>query len=110
MSSREDIVIVHCTVPEEFSRQMAQEAVTKGLCACVSMTPVVAVYRWEGSLCEDQEILLLMKTTRARVDAVMEWILSVHPYDVPEILAVPVVQGSQLYCEWVMSSVEGGSE
>jgi periplasmic divalent cation tolerance protein len=110
MRDSEDIVIVHCTVPESFSRQLAQEAVIKGFCACVSMAPVVAVYRWEGSLCEDEEILLLMKTTRGRVDTLIEWILSVHPYDVPEILAMPVVQGSQLYCEWVRSSVEGESD
>ena len=108
MRDSEDIVIVHCTVPESVCRQMAHEAVIHGFCACVSAMPVVAVYRWEGRLCEDEEVLLLMKTTRARVDALMEWILSVHPYDVPEVLAVPVVRGSQLYCEWVHSSVEEG--
>ena len=110
MNNSGDIVIVHCTVPESLSRQMAKEAVMKGLCACVSMTPVVAVYRWEGSLCEDKEILLLMKTTAGGVDALMEWILSVHPYDVPEILAVPVIQGYQIYCDWVVSSINCKNE
>jgi len=102
----EDIVVVYCTVPEHLSRGMAKDAVTAGLCACASMTPVVAVYQWEGRLCEDEEILLSMKTTAGGVDALMEWILSVHPYEVPEILAVPVVRGSKLYCEWVVSMVE----
>jgi len=109
MRDSEDIVIVHCTVPDTFCRQMAHDAVINGFCACVSATPVVAVYRWEGKLCEDEEMLLLMKTTRGQVDRLMEWILSVHPYEVPEILAVPVVQGSPSYCEWVVSSIEDGS-
>ena len=102
----EDIVVVYCTVPEHLSREMAKDAVMKGLCACVSLTPIVAVYQWEGSLCEDEEILLIMKTTAEGVDALMEWILSVHPYEVPEVLVLPVVRGSKLYCEWVMSMVE----
>ena len=110
MKESEDIVIVHCTVPEMVCRQMSREAVMNGFCACVSATPIVAVYRWEGSLCEDEEMLLLMKTARGQVDALMEWILSVHPYKVPEILVVPVVQGSQSYCEWVVSSVTGGND
>ena len=102
----EEIVVVYCTVPEDLSREMAKNAVMKGLCACVSMTPVAVVYRWEGNLCEDEEILLCMKTTAGGVDALMEWILSVHPYEVPEVLAVPVVRGSKLYCEWVVSMVQ----
>ena len=98
------VVIVYCTVPEDCSRRMAKSAVDLRLCACVSIMPVLSVYRWEGSLCEDDELLLLMKTSADRLNSLVDWILSVHPYEVPEILAVPA-HSSASYCDWVLSSV-----
>jgi periplasmic divalent cation tolerance protein len=98
------VVIVYCTVPEDCSRLMAKSAVDLRLCACVSIMPVLSVYLWEGSLCEDDELLLLMKTTADRLDSLVTWILSVHPYEVPEILAVPA-NGSAPYSDWVRLSV-----
>ncbi len=92
-----------CTCPDaDTARRLAGALVGERLAACVNLLPGVrSVYRWQGEVHEDQEVLLVVKTTRARLDALTERIRALHPYELPEIIAVPVVKGLSDYLHWV---------
>lgn len=101
--------VVLCTVPDrEHALRISRALVEEGLVACVNLLPqVTSVYRWEGALQEDVELLLVMKTQRARVEAVTARVLALHPYDVPEVLVLPAVGGSAAYLGWVREATGG---
>ena len=72
------------------------------LAACGNVLPEVrSIYRWEGQVREDAEALLVLKTTRARLDALRDRVLALHPYQVPEVIALPVEAGSAPYLAWI---------
>jgi len=108
---RDDVAIVLVTVPDEAcAERVAAALVREEIAACVNVVPgVVSHYRWQGRLERDAEILLIAKTVRARVAALVERVKALHPYDVPEVVAVPVVDGYGDYLSWVRASV-GGAE
>ncbi|MSR39289.1 MAG: divalent-cation tolerance protein CutA [Planctomycetes bacterium] len=108
-----DVVLVLCTAkavggPGELgAREIAATLVNERLCACVSSVPQVAsCYRWEGELLHVEETLFMIKTTRAALQALQSRLLSLHPYEVPEFLVIPVVAGLPGYLQWVTESVE----
>ncbi len=81
---------------------LARTLVDEGLAACVNIVPGVrSIYRWEGKIQEDDELLCLIKTRPAIFDRVRRRILELHPYDVPEILAFTVDEGSPAYLDWL---------
>lgn len=81
---------------------LAEAVVGEGLAACVNHLPGIrSTYRWKGAVTTDSEELLLIKTTEARFAALKERILALHPYELPELIAVPVTQGHQAYLDWV---------
>ncbi len=84
---------------------MARAVVAEGLAACVHLAPVTSVYTWKGVVEEGAEWACQMKTTPARAEALMARVRALHPYDVPEILAVPVLTGHPPYLQWVAESV-----
>ena len=102
------IEIVFCTTPDaETAESLARELVERRLAACVSVIPGLrSFYRWEGEVQADDEVLLKMKTTSARRDALIEWLGEHHPYEVPEILAVPVAAGLPSYSRFVEDETE----
>ena len=76
------------------------------MAACVTVQgPVRSVYRWQGAIEEEPEQLVLIKTTRARVAALRERVVELHPYDVPELIVVPVIDGNAAYLRWVAESM-----
>lgn len=90
----------------EQAEQLAAALVAERLAACVNVLgPVTSVYRWEGRVERDEEVLLFMKTTRAGVAPLQTRVLELHPYDTPEFLAFEVGSGSSGYLEWVAQSV-----
>ncbi len=99
-------IIVFCTVPSASeAKSLAQTLVGEQLAACATLLPAVqSVYRWQGVVEEAEENLLMIKTTEARWEAIRQRILELHSYDVPEILAVPVMAGLLAYLEWIDSS------
>jgi periplasmic divalent cation tolerance protein len=102
-SEAEELRVVLITAPDatEASR-LAHLLVGERLAACVNVVPGVrSVYRWEGEVQEDAEVLLIAKTPEARLDALVARIDAAHPYDVPEVLALPVAGGSPTYRAWV---------
>jgi len=96
-------VIVHCSCPDaERARTIARTLVEERLAACVQVVPGIhSVYRWEEAIREDNEALLLVKTTQARVQPLMARIAELHPYQVPEILALDADAAARPYLEWL---------
>lgn len=100
-------LMVFCNVPDETTaKHIAHVLVQEQLAACVNILPACrSVYIWEGLLEESSEIPLLIKTTQAGYAALQQRLLALHPYDVPEIVAVPVTQGLPAYLTWVSQAV-----
>jgi len=87
---------------EEEGARIAKSLVGRGLCACVNLIPKVrSIYRWEGAVQDDAEVLLIAKTTKARLQALSDHAAEIHSYDVPEVLAVSVEKGRASYLEWL---------
>ncbi len=109
MREERDAVVVYITVgsPDEAAR-LARALVTERLAACVNRVPVESVYRWQGQLEEAPEVLLIVKTRRARLDALAARVQALHSYTVPEMIALPIVAGWPPYLDWLADeSAEG---
>lgn len=104
MSAENELIIVLCTVPDEAAAQkLAQGLVEERLAACVNAIPgLKSFYRWQGKIEVDPEIQLLIKTRRARFDDLAAWIRANHPYEVPEIVAIPAERVSDNYLAWAL--------
>lgn len=97
----EEVVLI--TVPsEEVARTLAKTLVEERLAACVNIVPgLTSVYRWQGKVVEDQELLLLVKTTTHAFPRLKERVKALHPYTVPEIVALPIAEGNREYLDWL---------
>ena len=97
--------IVFCTIDSaESARTLAGRLVRDRLAACVNIIGnVTSVYKWEGRIEEDAELLMVIKTREGRLQELMDRISELHPYDVPEILSWPVQKGNQAYLDWVVA-------
>jgi periplasmic divalent cation tolerance protein len=96
-------ILVLCTCPDDaVALDIARILVAEGLAACVNrLTPVTSVYRWQGRICEESEQLLMIKTVPARYEALEMRLKTLHPYETPEIIALPVAAGSSQYLAWL---------
>ena len=96
--------VVLCTVPsEEVGLQIAHAVVEEHLAACVNIVPHLrSIYRYEGKLEDDRELLLVIKTSAARFEALNERLIALHPYETCEVLALNVTAGSHAYLDWVL--------
>jgi periplasmic divalent cation tolerance protein len=98
-----DIIIVLTTLSVSTdARALAETLVDERLAACVNVLAAMdSVYRWEDEIEHQQERQLVIKTTTARLEALRERLAELHPYDVPELLVIPVTDGGQTYLDWV---------
>jgi len=96
-------ILVLCTCPDEAAAdRIAGALVEERLAACVNrLAGVVSTYRWEGEVRRGNESLLLIKTTVERFAALRERIVALHPYELPEVIAVDVVRGLPSYLDWI---------
>lgn len=103
MTAPDDPRLVLVTAPsDDVGLDLARTVVHEGLAACVNLVPGVrSVYRWQGSVEESGEVLLVLKTRADRVDTLRDRVVSLHPYDVPEFLVVPVEGGLDRYLDWI---------
>lgn len=99
----DDILLVLTTLPDESSaRALASHLIDARLAACVNvLAPATSVFRWEGKVSRELEIPALIKTTQSRYAALEAAIRARHPYELPEIIAVPVTHGLPAYLDWV---------
>jgi periplasmic divalent cation tolerance protein len=102
-----DAIVVICACPDdEAAVRIASDLVSEGLAACVSRTgPVRSTYRWEGQLRDEPEVLLIIKSIQERFADLEVRLKSLHPYDVPEIIVLPVTGGSVEYLSWLRAAV-----
>jgi periplasmic divalent cation tolerance protein len=106
-----EAVVCLVTTPQANAHAIASTVVDKQLAACVNIIPLVhSLYRWEGNVEQDDEALLVVKTTRAAVARLEELLHAIHPYDVFELVSLDVTDGSPPYLEWIGQSVAGEPE
>jgi len=101
METIPEIVVIFCTIPAAESEAIARALVESRLVACVNIIPVHSCYRWNGEFCSEPEHLLIAKTKESMKKGVIAAIKQLHSYEVPEIIAVPVVAGYAPYLAWV---------
>jgi periplasmic divalent cation tolerance protein len=104
MSAEDQLIVVLCTVPDEaIAEKLAKGLVDDRLAACVNAIPGVrSFYRWQGRTESDTEVQLLIKTRRGRFDELAAWIKANHPYEVPEVVAIPAERVSEEYLTWAV--------
>jgi periplasmic divalent cation tolerance protein len=102
----EEILLALSTFPDiETARRISRQLVTENFAACANIIPAIeSIYRWEGKIESGTETLVLFKTAAARYPAFQDRLKSLHPYDVPEIIACPVDKASPEYLRWVIDS------
>ena len=104
MSPVNQLVVILCTVPDEATAEKLATGLVEGrLAACVNAVPgVKSFYRWQGKIEAETEIQLLIKTRSERFDELAAWISENHPYEVPEIIAIPADRVSDAYLAWAV--------
>lgn len=100
-----DALVVLVTAPAaDDAARIARTLVEERLAACGNVVPGLrSIYRWQGAVQEDVEALLVLKTTRDRFEALRARVVALHPYEVPEVIALPVEAGSAPYLAWIAS-------
>lgn len=101
-----EYVLVLTTLPADAdAAEFARTLIEKRLAACVNLMPMMeSVYRWEGNIERETERQVVIKTSRERVSALWERVRDVHPYDVPEFVVLPIVDGNDAYLKWIGES------
>ena len=101
------VTLLTTTTSKEEASRIARVLVSERLAACANIIPgISSVYRWNEEVQEEKEAMLVITTTVAQVDALEARVVELHSYDVPELLAIPVVGGHQPYITWVDSEVD----
>lgn len=100
------IAVVLVTAPnEENAALIARTLLEEGLIVCANLLPGVrSIYKWEGSIADEREVMMVLKAPAAQYPALQARILSLHPYTVPEVLRLDVTEGSPAYVRWVLSA------
>lgn len=107
----EGTLVVIITAPDQAQgEKIARTLIGERLAACVNLIPgVKSFYWWQGKMCEEGEFLLLVKTRSGLLEKLTERVKAIHPYEVPEIIALPIIQGLSEYLDWVRRETgEGG--
>jgi len=101
-------LVTLCTVPDRATgEKIARALVEERLAACVNLVPgLSSTYRWEGKIVTEAECLLIIKTSSARLEDLMQRIKSLHPYELPEIIALPITAGSDEYLNWITANLK----
>ncbi len=102
-----DAIAVLITTPsQESAEKIGRHLVENRLAACVNLiSPLTSIFRWEGHLCIESESLMIVKTERRLFDRLAETVCKLHPYRVPEIIALPILEGWPDYLNWIKDSV-----
>ncbi|HLM98300.1 MAG TPA: divalent-cation tolerance protein CutA [Bryobacteraceae bacterium] len=96
------IVVFSTASSAEEAEKIARGLVNERLAACVNLVPAIrSIYRWQGKIEDSQEVLLIIKSSRERFDALRTLLEKLHSYEVPEVIAMPVVDGARNYLNWM---------
>jgi len=97
----DESVVILCTALPDRSEEIAKALIEDSLAACVNISGVKSYFRWEGESCSEKEDLLIIKTRKERMKEIISKITELHSYEVPEIIALPIIGGYGRYLEWV---------
>lgn len=103
-----DCLLVMTTLPDQdTARSLARKLLEARLAACINILPaMLSLYVWQGQTCEAQEYLLLIKTQQSRYPQLATWLRAQHPYELPEIIALPLQDGLPEYLGWIIKSTQ----
>ena len=105
----ENIRVVLVSIPRDEANKLAKSLVENHLAACINVVPKIESYFWwDNKLEHEEEALLIIKTTQKRFDELRAWVVENHPYDLPEIISLPLSDGLSDYIEWVKKETERG--
>ncbi|MSO20939.1 MAG: divalent-cation tolerance protein CutA [Acidobacteria bacterium] len=105
------IVVLVTTNGVRQAKRIARALLDQRLAACANLiTPIRSLYRWQGKIAEDRECLMVIKTTRGEFDALRACVEKLHTYSVPEVIALPIIDGAENYLSWVAESVAKSEE
>lgn len=103
MADGELVVLV--TSPKDIAESLATTLVAEHLAACVNVVPgVTSIFFWEGKVCQEAEVLLIIKTNQSSWNQLMLRVKELHAYDIPEIVSLPIAAGFQPYLDWINKS------
>jgi periplasmic divalent cation tolerance protein len=102
-----EFVVVLCTAPPGGADKIAGALVEEGLAACVNVSTVRSYFIWRGKPSNEREELMMIKTEQRLADKVMARIKELHSYELPEIIALPIIAGDEGYLQWISRSVGG---
>lgn len=101
-------VILVTAGSEDEAARIATALVEERLAGCVNIVPSIrSIYRWEGKVCDEAEVLLVIKARHDKVPQLTERVKQLHSYTVPEVIALPITEGSADYLKWLMDVTEG---
>ena len=110
-AARDARVVLVTTPDADTARRIARTLVDERHAACGNVVPgITSIFRWQGAVQEEAETLLVLKTSGDRLAALTERVMQLHPYDVPEVLALPVAEGNQPYLDWLGACLVPGGE
>ena len=103
-----ELIVILCTAPDEATAEkLGRGLVEARLAACVNAIPgVKSFYRWKGKIESDSEVQLLIKTRPTHFDEITKWLKTHHPYETPEIVALPAARVSNTYLQWAIAQLE----
>lgn len=103
--------LVHTTVEDRTqAERLSHQLIADGLATCVQMLPISSIYCWQGKIEHDDEVLLQIKTTDARVDATTAALERLHPHEVPEVVTIAIERVSAPYAAWAETQTEAGEQ
>jgi periplasmic divalent cation tolerance protein len=105
MDNKYSIIVTTCA-DKETASLIAETLITKRFAACVKMFPVASVYFWKGEITNDNEISLFIKSKTSLFDEIMSVIKEIHPYELPEIIQIPIITGLPEYFSWIEENTE----
>jgi periplasmic divalent cation tolerance protein len=105
----DEAIVILCTAPNaKVGESLGRGLVDARLAACVNLIPgLFSIYRWKDDVQAEPEVQLVIKTRRALAERVTAWVTEHHPYEVPEVLVLPVIGGSEKYLEWLRAGSTG---
>ncbi len=100
----EKIITIICTVPDfKTGKDIGEKLVSENLISCVNIIPgITSIYRWQGKICSDNEVILFMKSRLSLFDKIDSRVQELHPYDVPEVISMDIDNASNPYHEWIL--------
>lgn len=100
---KDEYIVVYVTTPDDTTAKMiARKVLEKRLAACINIIPnIFSIYRWKGEIEEDQEALMIIKTRRILFEPLTKTIKELHPYEIPEVIGIPIIEGYNAYLGWI---------